>query len=67
MEQNVLLLGMVHGISGYGEDDCKEERIEEICKVLGIGKVKYHLIISSLCLKQAKLEKKNNKQKKKTY
>ena len=65
IEQAVLLAGMAYGISGYPNEDYDEERVKEICAVLGISKPKYYFTIASLAVKKASLSKKQAKEEQK--
>ena len=65
LEQNILLLGMIYGISGFSNEECDEERTQEICKLLGISKMRYNLIVTKLAVKKVSLMKKKEKEKQK--
>lgn len=65
LEQNILLLGMIYGISGYTNEECDNERQKEICELLGISKIKYQLILTKLSIRKVALIRKNEKEKQK--
>lgn len=60
LEQKIWSMGAIYGIAGYDKNDKskKAEKIEEMCKLLGISKFKYARIAISMGIRSLKAMKK---------
>ena len=59
-EQKIWLIGAIYGIAGYDKNDRSKdnEKIEEICKYLGISKIEYIVLTISIGIRSFKTMKK---------
>ena len=60
IEQKIWLMGAIYGIAGYDRNDKSkdDEKIKEMCELLGISKLKYIKIALSMGIRSLKMMKK---------